>query len=35
MSASYWVDEMQDTFGKGVFVPVQQTMKTLSLPMKR
>ena len=34
-SASYWVDEMQDTFGKGVFVPVQQTMKTLSLPMKQ
>ena len=34
-SASYWVDEIQDTFGKGVFVPVQQTMKTLSLPMKQ
>lgn len=26
---------LKDTFGKGVFVPVQQTMKTLSLPMKQ
>ena len=34
-SASYWVDEMQETFGKGVFTPVQQTMKVLSLPMKQ
>ena len=33
--ASYWVDEMQETFGKGVFTPVQQTMKVLSLPMKQ
>ena len=34
-SASYWAEEMQDTFGKGVFVPVQQNMKVLSLPMKQ
>lgn len=34
-SAGYWADEMQDAFGKGVFSPVQQTMKVLSLPMKQ
>ncbi len=34
-SAVYWTDEMQDAFGKGVFSPVQQTMKVLSLPMKQ
>lgn len=33
-SATYFVEDMQDYFGKSVMVPVPQIMKTLSLPMK-
>lgn len=33
-SATYWVEEMQETFGKDVMVPVAQGKQTLSLPMK-
>lgn len=32
-SAKYWVDEMEDHFGKGVMIPVIQGKKTLSSPM--
>ena len=32
-SAKYWVDEMEDHFGKGVMMPVIQGKKTLSSPM--
>lgn len=34
-SASYWVDDMTDYFGKSAMVPVIQGKKTLSDPMKR
>lgn len=33
-SAAYWVEEMQENFGKSVMVPVIQGKKTLSQPMK-
>lgn len=33
-SAAYWVEEMQDTFGKDVMIPVAQGKQTLSSPMK-
>lgn len=33
-SATYWVEEMQECFGKSVMVPVIQGKKTLSQPMK-
>jgi len=33
-SATYWVEEMQDTFGKDVMVPIAQGKQTLSSPMK-
>lgn len=33
-SAKYWIEEMENTFGKDVMVPVQQGMKTLSAPTK-
>ncbi len=33
-SATYWVEEMKNTFGKSVMVPVIQGKKTLSAPMK-
>lgn len=33
-SATYWVEEMQDTFGKDVMIPVAQGKQTLSSPMK-
>ncbi len=33
-SAAYWVEEMQECFGKSVMVPVIQGKKTLSQPMK-
>lgn len=33
-SATYWVEEMQENFGKSVMVPVIQGKKTLSQPMK-
>lgn len=33
-SAKYWVEEMEQTFGKSVMVPVAQGMKTLSGPCK-
>lgn len=33
-SAKYWIEEMENTFGKAVMVPVQQGMKTLSGPTK-
>ncbi len=33
-SATYWVKEMEDTFGKDVMTPVIQGKKTLSNPMK-
>lgn len=33
-SAKYWVEEMENTFGKGVMHPVQQGMKTLSAATK-
>lgn len=33
-SAKYWVEEMEQTFGGAVMVPVQQGMKTLSGPCK-
>lgn len=32
-SAQYWVEEMENTFGK-IMIPVQQGKKTLSAPMK-
>lgn len=34
-SAKYWVEEMQQNFGKESMVSVQQTMKILSDPMKK
>lgn len=34
-SASYWVDDMTDYFGKSAMAPVIQGKKTLSDPMKR
>lgn len=34
-SAKYWVEEMENTFGKQVMVPVIQGKKTLSGPMKK
>lgn len=34
-SASYWVDDMTDYFGKSTMIPVIQGKKTLSDPMKR
>ena len=34
-SASYWVEDMLDYFGKGSMIPVIQGKKTLSEPMKR
>ena len=34
-SAAYFVEDMQDYFGKNTMVPVIQGMKTLSQPMKR
>ena len=34
-SASYWVEDMQNTFGKTAMIPVHQGKKTLSDPMKR
>ena len=33
-SAVYWVEEMEQTFGKNVMVPIIQGKKTLSGPMK-
>lgn len=33
-SAVYWVEEMEQYFGKGVLVPIVQGKKTLSGPMK-
>ena len=33
-SATYWVEEMQDTFGKDVMQPIAQGKQTLSSPMK-
>lgn len=33
-SAKYWVEEMENTFGKSVMVPIIQGMKTLSGPTK-
>ena len=33
-SATYWVEDMQNYFGQKVMVPVQQTKKILSAPMK-
>lgn len=33
-SATYWVEEMRDTFGKDVMIPVAQGKQTLSSPMK-
>lgn len=33
-SAKYWVDEMTETFGESIMVPVIQGPKTLSGPMK-
>lgn len=33
-SAVYWVEEMENTFGKGIMEPVRQGKKTLSNPMK-
>lgn len=33
-SAVYWVEEMEETFGKNVMVPVAQGKQTLSQPMK-
>lgn len=33
-SAQYWVDEMKESFGEIVMVPVAQGAKTLSAPMK-
>lgn len=33
-SATYWVEEMQDTFGKDVMLPIAQGKQTLSSPMK-
>lgn len=33
-SATYWVEEMQDAFGKDVMIPVAQGKQTLSSPMK-
>ena len=33
-SAIYWVEEMEQYFGKGVLVPIVQGKKTLSGPMK-
>lgn len=32
-SAKYWVDEMEDYFGKSIMIPVIQGKKTLSVPM--
>ena len=34
-SATYWVEEMKEKFGKEVLIPVQQGKKTLSSPMKQ
>lgn len=34
-SAAYWVDEMKDTFGDVVMIPVRQGKRTLSDPMKK
>lgn len=33
-SAKYWVEDMQSYFGESVMIPVQQTRKVLSAPMK-
>lgn len=33
-SATYWVEEMENTFGKSVMIPVRQGKKTLSSPMQ-
>lgn len=33
-SATYWVEEMQETFGKESMVPIAQGAQTLSQPMK-
>jgi phage terminase large subunit-like protein len=33
-SAAYWVEEMQQAFGKESMIPVHQGKKTLSSPMK-
>lgn len=33
-SATYWLEEMESTFGKSVMLPISQTAKTLSLPMQ-
>lgn len=33
-SATYWVEDMQNYFGDTVMIPVQQTKKVLSAPMK-
>lgn len=33
-SATYWTQEMEETFGKAVMVPVRQGMQTLSGPTK-
>lgn len=34
-SATYWVEDMQSSFGKNTMIPVHQGKKTLSDPMKR
>ena len=33
-SATYWVEEMKNEFGKSVMIPIIQGKKTLSAPMK-
>ena len=33
-SATYWIEEMKETFGKDTWQPVIQGKKTLSGPMK-
>lgn len=34
-SATYWVEDMKNTFGGSVMIPIHQGKKTLSDPMKR